>query len=79
MGRVNQGGLMKDSASLTARLEFLKFLAASPHVASVGGVAAFPGGGYLALTARGEAEPSQRVDPGIGLLKVNELLIRFVT
>lgn len=47
MGRVNQGGIMKDNASLTARREFLKFLAASPHVASVGGVAAFPGGDSL--------------------------------
>ena len=35
----------------TARREFLKFLAASPYVASLGGVAAFLRQGTLAQTA----------------------------
>jgi isopentenyl diphosphate isomerase/L-lactate dehydrogenase-like FMN-dependent dehydrogenase len=39
------------SSTLTARREFLKFLAASPYVAAFGGVAAFVKGGVLAQSA----------------------------
>lgn len=63
--RLHSAKIHADMSKQTARRDFLKFLAASPYVASLGGVAAFLRQGTLAQTA--QDAPSLIATPGDAL------------